>query len=267
MAEQYKIEKKRYDTEMKAYKVELAAYQKALEEYLDKYAVVEETVRDQVAREKKDQEKVKMQEKRAAEKEITQICADAVKSFPYQKRVDFLQERKLELEKALAEFVGYRRELLTTGVIYEKYRTLVAEASMLEYLESGRCDALMGENGAYNLYESAIHAGIVNPLLDQLLLSVETVKLSQTVLFKELLRISKVIKEGNNKLNRALGALKVKTPNTVLAEQWLAGKKAAEISLDEAAQMKLDAFTEYIKKQTAKDAEAYRKLEKAVPRA
>ena len=55
-----------------------------------------------------------------------------------------------ELERALQ----IRSDLYSCNVIFSKYRTLPAIASILEYLESGRCEALSGPDGAYNLYES-----------------------------------------------------------------------------------------------------------------
>lgn len=45
--------------------------------------------------------------------------------------------------------------------IYPKYRNIVAVCTMLEYLESGRCDSLTGANGAYNLYENELRANMI----------------------------------------------------------------------------------------------------------
>ncbi len=264
LAERYEEEKKRYDAQTQAYRAELAAYRDALAVYDEKRAAAEEAIRERVIREKAEQETALKQEKKNSEKELAQTCADAVKSFPHQKRVDYLQERKKELEKALSEAVGQRRALYAAGVIYQKYQTLVAEASMLEYLEARRCETLTGDNGAYNLYESEIHAGIINPLLEQLLLSVETVKTSKTVLFKELSRISKTVKDGTDKLEKASAALTIKTSNAVLARQWLAEKGIKETPLEEPAQAKLDAFSAFLGKQIAKDAETLFQLEQAI---
>ncbi len=47
------------------------------------------------------------------------------------------------------------------GYIYPKYRNIAAVCTMLEYLESGRCDSLTGANGAYNLYESELRSNII----------------------------------------------------------------------------------------------------------
>ena len=49
------------------------------------------------------------------------------------------------LEKALAE-------LYDENIIFPKYRELVAVSAINEYLLSGRCETLEGENSAYNLY-------------------------------------------------------------------------------------------------------------------
>ena len=61
--------------------------------------------------------------------------------------------------KALEEYYG-------AGVIHPKYQGLVPVTTICEYFETGRCTALSGFEGAYNLYESEYRLNMINARLD-----------------------------------------------------------------------------------------------------
>ena len=47
------------------------------------------------------------------------------------------------------------------NIIYPKYRTIVPVTMFCEYMESGRCEALDGADGAYNKYEDELHMDLI----------------------------------------------------------------------------------------------------------
>ncbi|MBQ6671413.1 MAG: hypothetical protein IJM80_07320 [Firmicutes bacterium] len=61
--------------------------------------------------------------------------------------------------KALADYYG-------AGVLHPKYQGLVPVTTIFEYFETGRCSALSGHEGAYNLYESEYRLNMINARLD-----------------------------------------------------------------------------------------------------
>lgn len=75
-------------------------------------------------------------------------------------------KRKHDEAYALISDSGHMLEksldsLYEMGIIYPKYRNLVAVSTIYEYLSSGRCDRLDGPDGAYNLYEMELRQNIV----------------------------------------------------------------------------------------------------------
>ena len=85
----------------------------------------------------------------------------------WQKEIDDNRKQIPELEakvrgvasKALADYYG-------AGVLHPKYQGLVPVTTIFEYFETGRCSALSGHEGAYNLYESEYRLNMINARLD-----------------------------------------------------------------------------------------------------
>ena len=90
-----------------------------------------------------------------------------------------LFDAKWNLEEALIS-------LYEEGIIYSKYRNLVAVSTIYEYLASGRCDQLEGPNGAYNLYEMELRQNIVIGQLSTITEHLEQIKENQYTLYYEI---------------------------------------------------------------------------------
>lgn len=135
-----------------------------------------------------------------------------------------------ELERALQ----IRSDLYSCNVIFSKYRTLPAIASILEYLEPGRCEALSGPDGAYNLYESERRADLIITKLDDVLGSLEKIKEGQHLLYSEL-------KKANATLEKVSEQIKLLETNALNAMWGIAKNTASiaerveEIAIDSAA--------------------------------
>lgn len=90
--------------------------------------------------------------------------------------LEIIEINKNNLSRAHHHIKQLLNQIYSLDVIYQKYRTLEACSSMLEYLEAGRCVLLQGSDGAYNLYESEANSkkiieqlNIVNTKLDTLI--------------------------------------------------------------------------------------------------
>lgn len=68
-------------------------------------------------------------------------------------------------------------------LIYPKYRNLVAMCSIYEYFQSGRCDALTGHEGAYNIYESEVRFGMILTKLEDIGTKLDRIKENQSILY------------------------------------------------------------------------------------
>lgn len=216
-------------------KVALAAeeYEKAIQEY------------ERVCREREDllapwrdreiatlQQEIASQELMLSPLEEMRIEAEELAAF--------YGREETAARKELHEAMQIRSDLYSCDAIFPKYRTLPAVASMLEYLEAGRCESLSGVDGAYNLYESELRAELIVSKLDKVLGSLESIKESQCLLYAE-------IKQTNVNLKQLAGQLKSMED------------KMCEIMRDAAKNAKTIAdFTGQIAKSSAATAEAAR---------
>lgn len=86
-------------------------------------------------------------------------------------------------EKRLSETLD---KLYAEGVIYSKYRNMVAVSTIYEYLESGRCSQLEGPDGAYNLYEMELRQNVIIGQLSSITDNLERIKENQFTLYNEI---------------------------------------------------------------------------------
>lgn len=71
----------------------------------------------------------------------------------------------------------------STNIIYPKYRSLPAIASLFEYMLSERCYGLTGHEGAYNLYENELRLGHIISTLDSISSDIKEIKQNQRMLY------------------------------------------------------------------------------------
>jgi len=109
------------------------------------------------------------------------------------KRVeDELAQRKLILTQVvgiddeLDENRALLKKFLDLGIIYPKYRNLVAVSSFCEYFDSGRCDKFEGHEGAYNMYEDEVRQNVIIGKLDLVRSNLDDIKQGQHLLYSEL---------------------------------------------------------------------------------
>jgi hypothetical protein len=92
-------------------------------------------------------------------------------------------DKKPKIEQAYA---GVRRkldDLYNQNIIFPKYRHFVEVHQMAEYLDSGRCSALEGPDGAYNLYESELRQNYIISKLDTIINQLDMIRENQYYIY------------------------------------------------------------------------------------
>lgn len=157
--------KRRQEREEEEYQAKLHEYENNLGQYQLRLSEIES----------ENQKKRDMYEK--------QLVAYSEEVADYESRgkavMHELFDAKWNLEEALIS-------LYEEGIIYSKYRNLVAVSTIYEYLASGRCDQLEGPNGAYNLYEMELRQNIVIGQLSTITEHLEQIKENQYTLYYEI---------------------------------------------------------------------------------
>ena len=89
--------------------------------------------------------------------------------------------------------------------IYPKYHTLPAMTSIYEYLLTGRCEELIGPNGAYNLYEDEMRKDTIISQLGTVLENLEQIKQNQYMLYQQVKSIKATSEEMVTELRKIKG--------------------------------------------------------------
>ena len=129
-----------------------------------------------------------------------------------------------EAEKLLSATILGKNKLYNYGIIFNKYRNIVAIATFYEYLVTGRCSTLDGTNGAYNLFESETRANIIIKELSDIKNSLEDIKENQYMIYSELKNINKSLgelkEETKEAVNRIRGGLDTISKNTEITAYY-----------------------------------------------
>lgn len=172
------------------YQADLAEYTLLQQNYLAEKARLEQEARDKL-----EHQRIKAEERvSATQKELERlkvkyeecIGSSVEKSTPASQVKALFDKEICDAEDLLRNLYKCRNELYSYGVVYEKYHNVVAVSTFYEYLMAGRCEALEGVNGAYNLYESELRADLIIGRLDQITETLEQIRDNQYTLYSEM---------------------------------------------------------------------------------
>ncbi len=104
-----------------------------------------------------------------------------------------------------------RDALYEEANVFGKYRNLPAITSFCEYIDSGRCNALEGRDGAYNLYENEIRQDRIIADLDEAVTQLEQIKKNQYLLYTEVDKLNSSVKTMTRQVDRAVKELTKQT--------------------------------------------------------
>ena len=123
--------------------------------------------------------------------------------------------QEVELLKApLEETRELLAKLYSNGWVFEKYRNMVAMATMYEYFASGRCSELTGPVGAYNLYEQELRQNLIINKLDVISSQLEDIKDNQYVLYTEMKKTNECLSEIRSTIRDISDGVDVVAANT-----------------------------------------------------
>lgn len=96
-------------------------------------------------------------------------------------------------------------EIYSKNIIFPKYRNLVMVCSIYEYLCSGRCTALEGYEGAYNILETEIRLDCIITGLDQVIARLDAIQRNQYTLYSIITKTNyqfvQILKSENDMIN------------------------------------------------------------------
>ena len=98
-----------------------------------------------------------------------------------------------KIEWSLRESKAALDKLYSLGIVFPKYRNLVAVSTIYEYFASGRVTELEGPTGAYNLYENELRMNQIIDKLDVIITKLDEIKANQYALYNELRDTNKIV--------------------------------------------------------------------------
>ncbi len=201
------------------YLKKLDDYQKAKEKYLSDMEIYRYTVNEIMQERKSKYEELVLKEKEQHQHQIEELkakldktvaninsCGEIEKTQENTK-YNLLKPEKDEVEELLVKAVKLRAELYSCDIVFEKYRDIVSISMFCEYLESGRCQELVGSNGAYNLYENEIRTNMIVSQLQQVVESLEQIKNNQFLIYSALQTMNDNLNRLNTSMNNAVKSL------------------------------------------------------------
>lgn len=105
------------------------------------------------------------------------------------------QDNKGKLKRAYRCAVNNLTNTYSTNIIYKKYQTVEACASIYDYLESGRCYMLEGPYGAYNKYDDDLAKGIIIKKLEEIGSKMDMIIANQEKAYCVMQKIQKNVEE------------------------------------------------------------------------
>ncbi|MEE1060933.1 MAG: hypothetical protein UH080_03790 [Ruminococcus sp.] len=118
----------------------------------------------------------------------------------------------------ISETTEVLQKLYSLDIIYPKYRNLCALSSFYEYFESGRCDTLVGHEGAYNIFENEVRLDRIVVQLDKVIEKLDQIKRNQFMLYEAISESQKISNDILNEIkatNRELKNVQSQNENII----------------------------------------------------
>ncbi len=112
-----------------------------------------------------------------------------------------IQDNKEKLKQAYRCTVDNLTNTYAANIIYKKYQTVEACASIYDYLESERCYTLEGPYGAYNKYDDDLAKGIIIKKLEEISSKMDVIIENQEKAYCIMQKIQKSVGEMRSDIN------------------------------------------------------------------
>lgn len=119
---------------------------------------------------------------------------------------EYLSSELNPLQKQNEDSKRNLEHIYSKNIIFPKYRNLIMVCSLYEYICSGRCTALEGHEGAYNILEMEVRLDRIIVQLDQVIADLDAIKTNQYMLYV-------VVQEINENVDRLCGSAKSAVDN------------------------------------------------------
>ena len=201
---EYKLNMAEYERKLLARDEEIKRLTKANEESYAA-AVATTTLRMEEAKEALDQAISRVKACQASSTEVVS---------PEKARKELIDSQVAGVENMLMQLIKCKYELYSCNIIFPKYRNPVALATFYEYLDSGRCSALEGAGGAYNLYEGEIRADRIIAQLDDVIDALDDIQENQYMIYSELSAANKKLDALKSTMRTAVDSISRIEANT-----------------------------------------------------
>ena len=131
------------------------------------------------------------------------------------KQLIILQQEQQILSKSIMQTQNILNQYYNIGIIYPKYRELIAVSSFYEYLSSGRCSQLEGHEGAYNIFEMESRQDLILRKLDDIISRLDSIEQNQYMLYTAIQNSNRETNMMLNELNRTANS--IETNSTITA--------------------------------------------------
>jgi hypothetical protein len=121
---------------------------------------------------------------------------------PYDDKIASLQSEIGKTKAFISATKKVLSELYALNILFSKYRNLVAVSSIYEYLRSGRCVALEGHDGAYNIFENEIRQDIIIIQLDRAIAKLEEIRQTQYMLYDAVQESNMLLIQANKEMQK-----------------------------------------------------------------
>ncbi len=201
-----------YQSACQQYELDMQTYHHALEECNATEARMKQEAEEryhkalEAAQQEVEKAKTLMEQGAAdVDEQIKRACELPCAETIAKKMVD---DEVAQAESMLKGLLECRNKLYAYDVVFSKYRNLVALATFYEYLTTGRCVALEGADGAYNLFEAECRANQIIGQLSTIIDSLEKIKENQYLIYSQLKAIDSNISRMNSTLQDMSSSLK-----------------------------------------------------------
>ena len=139
----------------------------------------------------------------------------------YNNQHEIIEAKRVTLSNIIAGYEATKADiekkldaLYARGVIYERFRNIIAVNQIREYLEIGVCNALEGENGAYALYFQDIRTekicNSIHELRKALESAINNLAISQSRLVYEMRQTNANLQLLNEGISKSLDGIQSK---------------------------------------------------------
>lgn len=206
-----------HEREMQVYQVQMDQYNAEYFQYAAKRseenARVEREYQADLAKERERHSK-KIDEANRLVEQKRQDLDEVRSTLPQTAALTVIREEIKTAENTLGELLLCRKKLYAQNVIYPKYRNIIAVASFNDYILSGRCETLEGNNGAYDKYEIECRADMIISKLTDVLSSLEKIKDNQYMLYTQISEVNNGLNKLNSTMEKAVETLKTISSDT-----------------------------------------------------